>query len=51
MPVGLQIVGRPHSDRTLLALAARLQTLSDWHGRIPHAIASLLTPDTPIDIA
>jgi aspartyl-tRNA(Asn)/glutamyl-tRNA(Gln) amidotransferase subunit A len=37
-PVGLQIIGRPHRDMQLLALAASLQETTDWHGRVPTAI-------------
>ncbi|MEC5291172.1 amidase [Aurantimonas sp. C2-6-R+9] len=36
MPVALQIVGRPGSDRRLLALGAAFQAGSSWHGRMPH---------------
>lgn len=39
MPVGLQIVGRPGSDAALLEIGVRLQALTDWHGRVPTAIA------------
>ena len=35
MPVGLQLVGRSGSDMALLAAAASLQTVTDWHGRVP----------------
>lgn len=40
MPVGLQLVGRPGSEATLLQLGVRLQKRTDWHGRVPSAIVS-----------
>jgi aspartyl-tRNA(Asn)/glutamyl-tRNA(Gln) amidotransferase subunit A len=50
MPVGLQIIGRQWSDRILLRLAAAVQGMTDWHGRVPDAISALLTRDDPPDI-
>jgi aspartyl-tRNA(Asn)/glutamyl-tRNA(Gln) amidotransferase subunit A len=41
MPVGLQIIGRPHSDLGLIALAIAIQSKTDWHGRVPAAVADL----------
>ncbi|MBC6718586.1 amidase [Aurantimonas sp. DM33-3] len=35
MPVGLQLVGRPGSDRALLELGTAFQATSSWHGRMP----------------
>jgi aspartyl-tRNA(Asn)/glutamyl-tRNA(Gln) amidotransferase subunit A len=40
MPVGLQVIGRPGSEAALLDLGVRLQGRTDWHGRVPSAIAS-----------
>jgi aspartyl-tRNA(Asn)/glutamyl-tRNA(Gln) amidotransferase subunit A len=40
LPVGLQIVGRPNSESLLIALAASFQAKTDWHGRVPTAVAS-----------
>jgi aspartyl-tRNA(Asn)/glutamyl-tRNA(Gln) amidotransferase subunit A len=40
MPVGLQLIGRPGSEAVLLQIAARLQERTDWHGRVPLAIAT-----------
>lgn len=39
MPVGLQMVGRPGSEAMLLDIGRRLQAETDWHGRVPTAIA------------
>jgi aspartyl-tRNA(Asn)/glutamyl-tRNA(Gln) amidotransferase subunit A len=35
LPVGLQLVGRPFAEGTLLALAHAYQQVSDWHRRVP----------------
>jgi aspartyl-tRNA(Asn)/glutamyl-tRNA(Gln) amidotransferase subunit A len=40
MPVGLQLIGHPGSEATLLQIAVRLQERTDWHGRVPLAIAA-----------
>jgi len=43
LPAGLQLVGRPFSEATLLATAAAYQSVTDWHQRIPPVGAR---PDT-----
>jgi Asp-tRNA(Asn)/Glu-tRNA(Gln) amidotransferase A subunit family amidase len=40
MPVGLQLVARPGSEAWLLDIGISFQARSDWHGRVPSAIAS-----------
>jgi aspartyl-tRNA(Asn)/glutamyl-tRNA(Gln) amidotransferase subunit A len=40
LPVGLQIVGPPDGEAVLLEMGARLQARSDWHSRVPTAIAA-----------
>ncbi len=35
MPIGLQLVGRPFDEATLLAAAHAYQQASDWHARVP----------------
>ena len=36
MPVGLQIVGRPFAESTVLTIGHRYQQETDWHRQIPH---------------
>lgn len=45
MPVGLQIIGRPGSEAALLQIAIRLQQRSDWHGRVPSAVAAMIASE------
>jgi aspartyl-tRNA(Asn)/glutamyl-tRNA(Gln) amidotransferase subunit A len=42
LPVGLQVIGRHGRDRDLIALASRIQEKSDWHARVPDAIADVI---------
>lgn len=39
MPVGLQLVGAPNSEAVLLEIAQKYQAVTDWHGRVPRAVA------------
>jgi aspartyl-tRNA(Asn)/glutamyl-tRNA(Gln) amidotransferase subunit A len=45
LPVGLQVIGRRGRDRDLIALASRIQENSDWHARVPDAIADVIDHD------
>ena len=42
LPLGVQIVGRAGSDLALLDLARHVQSKTDWHARVPTAIAHLV---------
>jgi len=39
MPVALQIVGRPGQELALLELVRTVQARSEWHARMPTALA------------
>jgi aspartyl-tRNA(Asn)/glutamyl-tRNA(Gln) amidotransferase subunit A len=43
MPVAMQIVGRPHADLALIALAIALQSRTPWHGLVPRGVSDLAT--------
>ena len=48
LPVALQIVGRPRTDRTLLALGEAVQDRSNWHARVPDAVVDAVTDVTEL---
>lgn len=39
LPVGIQLVGRPHDEATIISLAAQLEQQVPWHRRIPQGLA------------
>ncbi len=45
LPVAMQIIGRANSDRALIALAQAMQSKTDWHARVPAAIADLIADE------
>jgi aspartyl-tRNA(Asn)/glutamyl-tRNA(Gln) amidotransferase subunit A len=45
LPVAMQIVGRPGSDRALITLAQQMQSRTEWHARVPTAINDLIIED------
>ncbi len=42
LPVALQMIARAGLDGDLIALTARMQEKTDWHGRVPTAVHDLL---------
>jgi aspartyl-tRNA(Asn)/glutamyl-tRNA(Gln) amidotransferase subunit A len=48
LPVALQIVGRPRADLALFALGQAVQGRSDWHARVPDAVADAVTDLTEL---
>jgi aspartyl-tRNA(Asn)/glutamyl-tRNA(Gln) amidotransferase subunit A len=40
MPVGLQLVGTPNGEAVLLQIGQKFQANTDWHGRVPRAVAA-----------
>ena len=48
LPIGVQIVGRSGCDLALLELVRHVQSRTDWHARVPTAIAHLVPePELP----
>ncbi|WP_170149834.1 amidase [Rhodoplanes roseus] len=43
LPVGVQLVGRPGAEAQLLALGRAFQARTDFHGRVPRAVADEIT--------
>jgi aspartyl-tRNA(Asn)/glutamyl-tRNA(Gln) amidotransferase subunit A len=46
MPIGLQIVGRPGDDANVISIGMILQANTDWHARVPTAIAAQMSDET-----
>jgi len=38
LPIGLQIVGRPFDEATVLRVVDAYQRITDWHTRRPAAV-------------
>lgn len=47
MPLAIQMVSRRDSERALLEVGMALQSRTDWHGRIPAAVAHMIAGCAP----
>ncbi len=48
LPVGVQLVGRPADEWTIISLAAQLEQLVDWHLRVPQIPPTPPAPKTGV---
>jgi aspartyl-tRNA(Asn)/glutamyl-tRNA(Gln) amidotransferase subunit A len=40
LPIGLQLVGKPYAEASLLASARAYEQATDWHRRVPSAVTA-----------
>ncbi len=46
LPIGLQLIGRPFGEETLLRAAYAYEHSTDWHVRRPQAVPDAEAPET-----
>ena len=55
LPLGMQIVGRPFGEATILRVGHAYERATEWHGRrpalVPGAEAPVVTPPPVLSVA